>query len=94
MPQVCALSGPMKGQGQLSAEALDILAGVSTRMCSRLLAMQEAVGKGKGTKLGADGLEANFLQITRISAWDPRSLKTVFELGIPGYSEGIICQGK
>lgn len=94
MPQVCALPGPAKGQGQLFAEALDILAGLATRMCSRLLAVQEAVGEGMWANLGANGLEANFLQITCISPWDPRSLKTVFEPSIPDYSEGIFVKVK
>lgn len=52
MPQVCALLGPKKGQEQLFAEVLDILAGVSSCMYSRLPAMQEAVGEGKGAQLG------------------------------------------
>ena len=94
MPQVCTLPGQMNSRGQLFAEALDILAGASTSMCSRLLTKQEAVGRKMGAKLGANGSEANFLPITYISAWDPKSFKTILEPGILDYSESIFVKVK
>lgn len=93
MLQACALPDPTNGQGQLFAEALDLLVGVSTHMCSRLLAMQEAAVGREGGQSGGywtwGHLSPNLQYFTMGSKGSKNS---IFEPGIPDYFEDILVK--